>query len=84
MAQSIKKGIWATGYESGLTEGESRGESRGRAGSVIRVLARRFRTVSKPVKDKVNSITDTDRLDKLMDQAIDCPSLAEFTKALNG
>ena len=84
MAQSIKKGIWATGYESGLTEGESRGESRGRAGSIIRFLSRRFRTVPKSVRDKVVSITDLNRLDELTDQAAECQSLAEFTKALNG
>jgi hypothetical protein len=79
MTRTIKKGLLAMGYKSGFAEGESRG----RAGSVIRVLTRRFRTVSKPVKDKVGSITDTDRLDELMDRAVDCPTLDEFTKALD-
>jgi len=35
-------------------------------------------------KDKVSSITDLNRLDELTDQAAECQSLAEFTKALNG
>jgi hypothetical protein len=79
MAQAVKKGIWATGYE----EGESRGRAEGRAGSITRFLIRRFRTVPKSVRDRVCSITDIDRLDELTDQAVDCPSLAEFAKALN-
>ena len=74
-------------WEGGLAEGVAKGRAiervKSRAGSVIRVLSRRFRTVSKPVKDKVCSITDTDRLDELMDQAVDCRSLDEFAKALN-
>jgi hypothetical protein len=66
--------MWATGYENG--------EAAGGARMVIRQLSRRFRTVPKPVKDKVSSITDITRLDKLMDKASDCQSLDEFSKAL--
>ena len=54
----------------------------GKAGTIVRILTRRFRTVSKPVKDKVISIMDIDRLDELTDQAVDCKSLDEFAKSL--
>jgi len=78
MSQTVKKGIWETGWENGVAAGEVKGK----AGSIIHILTRRFRTVSKPVKEKVGSITDIDRLDKLTDQALDCQSLAEFSKSL--
>jgi len=78
MSQTVKKGIWETGWENGVAEGEIKGGAR----AIIRILTRRFRTVSKPVKDKVGSITDIDRLDELTDQALDCQSLAEFSKSL--
>jgi hypothetical protein len=76
VVKAVRKGIWKTGYESGVAEG--------RAGSIIRFLNRRFKKIPKPVKDKVSSITDIDRLDELTDQAADCKSLDEFAKALNG
>jgi len=55
----------------------------GKAGSIIRILTRRFRTVPKPTKEKITSIVNIDRLDQLTDQALDCQSLDEFAKALN-
>jgi len=73
--KAVKKAIWATGYESGVAEGSAR--------TIVRILTRRFRKVSKPVKDKVSSITDIDRLEELADQAVDCKSLDEFAKALD-
>ena len=78
MAQTIKKGISAMAWESGVAAGEAKG----RAGSIIRFLNRRFQKVPKSVKDKVSSITDIDRLDALTDQAAECKSLAEFTESL--
>ena len=54
----------------------------GKAGSIIHILTRRFRTVSKPIKEKVSSIVSIDRLDQLTDQALDCQSLDEFAEAL--
>ena len=76
--KAVRKGISEIAWEGGVAAGEARG----RAGSIIHILTRRFRTVSKPVKDKVGSITDIDRLDELTDQALDCQSLAEFSKSL--
>ena len=52
------------------------------AESTISILTRRFVKVSKPVKDKIRSITDIDLLDELNDQALFCYSMAEFTKSL--
>jgi hypothetical protein len=74
MSQADKKGIWTEGYESGEVNGSAR--------SIIRFLNCRFQKVPKSVKDKVNSIVDIDHLDKLTDQAAECKSLDEFTKAL--
>ena len=82
--KALKKGISAMAYKSGLTEGRAIERVESRAGSIIRFLSCRFRTVPKSVKDKVSSITDLNRLDELTDQAAECQSLAEFTKALNG
>jgi len=53
------------------------------AGSIIRILTRRFRRVPKSIQAKINSITDIDRLDWLDDQALYCYTPKEFTKALN-
>jgi hypothetical protein len=74
MSQTVKKGISTMAWEGG--------EAAGGAKMIIRYLGRRFRTVPKPVKDKVCSITDTNRLGKLMDKAADCQSLDEFAEAL--
>jgi hypothetical protein len=74
MSQTVKKGISTMAWEGGEAAGEAR--------SIIRILTRRFRTVSKPVKDKVSSITDITRLDTLTDKAVDCRSLDEFAEAL--
>ena len=76
--KAVRKAISEMAWEGGVAEGEIKGGAR----AIIRILTRRFRTVSKPVKDKVGSITDIDRLDKLTDQALDCQSLAEFSKSL--
>ena len=83
MAQTIKKGISAMAWEGGLAEGVAKGRAEGRAGTIIRFLSRRFRTVPKSVQSKISSITDIDRLDELTDQAAECQSLDEFAKALN-
>jgi hypothetical protein len=57
-------------------------EAEGGAKMIIHQLSRRFRTVPKPVKDKVSSITDFDRLAILLDKSADCQSVAEFAKSL--
>jgi len=72
--KAVRKAISDIAWEGGVAEGSAR--------SIIRILNRRFRTVSKPVRDKVSSITDIDRLDKLTDKALDCQSLAEFSESL--
>jgi hypothetical protein len=77
MSQAVKafrKAVTGIVRESYVAEGGAR--------MVIRQLSRRFRTVPKPVKDKVGAITDFDRLEKLLDKAVDCQSLDEFTEAL--
>ena len=53
------------------------------AGSIISLLTRRFRRVPKSIQDKINSITDIDRLDWLDDQALYSCTPKEFIKALN-
>ena len=72
--KAVRKAFMDIARESYVAEGGSR--------AIIRILTRRFRTVSKPVKDKVSSIMDIDRLDELTDHALDCQSLDEFAKVL--
>jgi hypothetical protein len=73
--KAVRKAFADIARESYVAEGGAR--------MVIRILTRRFRTVPKPIKDKVSSIMTIDRLDALTDQALDCQSIDEFTKALN-
>ena len=82
MSQAVRvarKALADMARESFVAEGEAKG----RAGSIIRILTRRFRTIPKPTKEKITSIVNIDRLDQLTDQALDCQSLDEFAKALN-
>jgi len=77
MSQAVKqvrKTFERIARESYVAEGKSE--------SIIRILNRRFRTVSKPVKERISAIMDIDRLDELTDQALDCQSLAEFAQSL--
>ena len=46
------------------------------------VLTRRFKVVPKSIEKKVYTIKNIGQLDELADQAVDCQSLAEFTKFL--
>ncbi len=54
----------------------------GGARTIVRVLARRFKVVPKSIEKKVYTIKNIGQLDELADQAVDCQSLAEFTKFL--
>ena len=78
MSQTIRKGIWATGYENGVVEGEVKGK----AGSIIQVLGHRFQTVPKSVEKKVYAVKSVDQLDQLTGQAVSCQSIAEFAESL--
>ena len=72
--KAVRKAFADIARESYVAEGGAR--------AIIRILTRRFRTVSKPIKNKASSIVNIDRLDQLTDQALDCQSLDEFAEAL--
>ena len=77
-------------YESGIDaaklegkeEGEAKGEAKGKADLVLRILSKRFGSVSDQLKSKLFLLTDIARLDELADMSLDCVSLEEFEKAL--
>ena len=74
MSQAVHKSIWATAHESGLVEGG--------AGTIIRFLHRRFKAIPKSIEKRIYTIKNINQLNELTDQAADCQSLEEFTKAL--
>ena len=78
MSQSMRKGIWETGYENGVVAGVAAGK----AGSVLQVLSHRFQTVPKSLEKKVYAIKNVDQLDQLTGRAVSCQSIAEFAEAL--
>jgi hypothetical protein len=78
MSQAVRKGIWTTGYESGVADGVASGGAR----TIIQVLSHRFQTVPKSVEKKVYAIKSVDQLDQLTGQAVSCQSIAEFAESL--
>ena len=70
------------GIALGEERGEARGEARGRAEearrAVLRVLDRRFGAVPERVRAALGHTEAVERLERLLDQAIDCPSLEVF------
>ena len=64
----------------GKAEGRSEGEAGGRASAILRILKRRFDAVPESVRSKVLAIRSARKLEKLLDLALDAPSLNAFSK----
>ena len=74
---------WVQTYiDEGRAEGRVEGEIEREAKTVLRVLARRFRAVPKPLETRIFAITNLAYLEKLTDLAFDCESLDEFAAAI--
>jgi hypothetical protein len=63
---------FAQGKEEGRAEGRAEGRVEGRAQDILKVLAARGFTVSDALKNNINSITDVDILDTLIERAVTC------------
>lgn len=57
-------------------------KANGVASAIIRLLIRRFGEIPYEIKQKLNFIYDIERLDPLVDFALDCQSLEEFEKSV--
>jgi len=69
------------GIAKGIAEGKAEGKAEEKAEMVFRALSRKGALPSH-ICSKINSITDIARLDRLIDAALDCSSLDEFSKNL--
>ena len=68
----------AEGKAEGIVEGKAEGLSEGEARTIVRQLTKRFGGVPSSVEEKLYSISDIDKLDRLADSVIDCQSLKDF------
>jgi len=57
-------------------------KAEGKAGTIVRQLTKRFGAVPSSVEEKLYSISDIDKLDRLADSVIDCQSLQDFENGL--
>jgi predicted transposase/invertase (TIGR01784 family) len=57
-------------------------EAKGKAGTIVRLLTKRFGTVPSYLEEKLYGISDIDKLDLLADSVIDCQSLQDFENGL--
>ncbi|GMV44545.1 MAG: hypothetical protein AMXMBFR64_62610 [Myxococcales bacterium] len=70
------------GRKAGRKEGRKEGEVAGQVGAALRMLAARFGEVPHAVEAKARAITDPDEASRLVDVAIQAPSLAAVADAL--
>lgn len=61
-----------------MEEGKATGESL----SVVRILEHRFSQCPEAVRNRIEAVTETERLEKLLKAALDCRSLEEFEAGL--
>jgi hypothetical protein len=78
MSQTVRKGIWATGYESGRAE-EKTETSRN---MVLTVLRARFKKIPKGVEKAILAISDPVALESWAAHAATCETMGEFADAL--
>jgi len=78
MSQTVRKGIWTTGYESGVAEGRAEGGAR----AILTILRTKFKKVPKGVENAIHQMTDPIALESLTVQAVHSETLDDFTTAL--
>ena len=85
----IKKGEAkgkAEGKAEGIIEGEAKGEpkwtAKGKADTIVLILNSNFGFIPVELENRINLITDIERLNKLTLLATRCQSLEEFEKEL--
>jgi len=78
MSQTVKKGIWETGWENGVAAGEVRGGAK----AVLTILRAKFKKVPKGVENAIRQMTDPIALESLTVHAVHSETLDEFATAL--
>ena len=72
--------------EKGEAKGEAKGEvkwtAKGKADTIVLILNSNFGFISEELENRINQITDIERLNKLTLRATRCQSLEEFEKEL--
>lgn len=82
MTRIAGESIWQTGFEQGISQGISQGIFEGEAKTIIRFLSYRFGEISPSLEERILSIEDLAKLDRLVEIAVSCSSLEQFEKAL--
>ena len=76
------KSIFDEKFDEGVAVGEAKGETRGKAGTLLKILRKRFNKVPKDVENTIRKMTDPVALDSWAEHALDCQSMAEFSQAV--
>ena len=63
-------------------DGIVKGEVRGKQNDVIRILRHRFGDLPPDLPDRIRAIDDVERLDALIDEALDAQSASDLVTAL--
>ncbi len=74
----------AIGLEKGMEKGMEKGQAKEARHAVLRVLRKRFGGVPEEVRDGVERLESIERLESLLERAIDCPSVDVFQAYLVG
>ena len=69
-------------YNTAINHAKREGEVNREAIAVLRTLTKRFKEIPQQIEDKLRSIGNLKRLEKLADYAYDCESVEEFRKKL--
>ncbi|MEO5379050.1 MAG: DUF4351 domain-containing protein [Magnetococcus sp. DMHC-6] len=84
--RGVEEGMLAgiqIGEQKGIQIGEQKGEQRGKADMLLRLLTRRFGTLSASLQERVNA-ADTETLELWSDLVLDARSLADvFSSNIN-
>ena len=76
----------AKGKAEGIIEGEAKAEpkwtAKGKADTIVLILNSNFGFIPEELENRINQITDIERLNKLTLFATRCQSLEEFEKGL--
>ncbi|MCL2303724.1 MAG: Rpn family recombination-promoting nuclease/putative transposase [Planctomycetaceae bacterium] len=71
-----------TMLEKWTAEATAKAEARGKAGTLLKILRKRFNKVPKDVENTIHNMNDPVALDSWAEHALDCQSMAEFAQAV--
>ena len=74
------------GKAEGIIEGEAKGKpkwtAKGKADTIVLILNSKFGFIPEELENRINQITDIERLNRLAKSILNCQSLEEFEKEL--